>query len=75
MKGLNPNVVTNSLDDYADRIRKSGVEKIAVKAGVKPAIVRRFLNDIMASKNSDIKKIKDAFNALDAPPAEPKPAA
>ena len=64
MKGLNPNIVTNSLDDYADKIRALGVEKVAAEAGVKPTIVRRFLNDIMASKNSDIKKIKDAVNTL-----------
>lgn len=71
MKGLNPNVVTNSLDAYADRIRKIGVESVAKKAGVKPAIVRRFLTDVMSSKNSDVKKIKDAVNALDASsPAE-----
>lgn len=69
MKGLNPNVVTNSLDDYADKIRTLGVEAVAKKAGVKPTIVRRFLNDVMASKNSDIKKIKDAVNAMTAPPA------
>jgi hypothetical protein len=66
MKGLNPNIVTNSLDDYADKIRTLGVEKVAAAAGVKPTIVRRFLNDIMASKNSDIKKIKDAVNTLSA---------
>ena len=66
MKGLNPNIVTNSLDDYADKIRAFGVEKVAAAAGVKPTIVRRFLNDIMASKNSDIKKIKDAVNTLSA---------
>jgi putative component of toxin-antitoxin plasmid stabilization module len=64
MKGLNPNIITNSLDDYADRIRQLGVEKVAAKAGVKPTIVRRFLNDVMASKNSDIKKIKDAVNEM-----------
>jgi hypothetical protein len=64
MKGLNPNVVTNSLDDYADQVRSLGVEKVAAKAGVKPAIVRRFLNDVMASKNADIKKIKDAVNSM-----------
>jgi hypothetical protein len=63
MKGLNPNVVTNSLD-YADQVRSLGVEKVAAKAGVKPAIVRRFLNDVMASKNADIKKIKDAVNSM-----------
>jgi hypothetical protein len=66
MKGLNPNIITNSLDDYADKIRTLGVEKVAAAAGVKPTIVRRFLNDIMASKNSDIKKIKDAVNTLSA---------
>jgi hypothetical protein len=69
MKGLNPNIVTNSLDDYADRIRQLGVEKVAAKAGVKPTIVRRFLNDVMASKNSDIKKIKDAVNEMTTPPS------
>ena len=66
MKGLNPNVITDSLDDYAVKIRALGVEKVAAEAGVKPTIVRRFLNDIMASKNSDIKKIKDAVNTLTA---------
>jgi len=66
MKGLNPNIITNSLDDYADKIRTLGVEKVAAAAGVKPTIVRRFLNDVMASKNSDIKKIKDAVNTLSA---------
>ena len=66
MKGLNPNVITDSLDDYAVKIRALGVEKVAAEAGVKPTIVRRFLNDIMASKNSDIKKIKDAVNTLSA---------
>ena len=69
MKGLNPNIVTNSLDDYADRIRQLGAEKVAAKAGVKPTIVRRFLNDVMASKNSDIKKIKDAVNEMTTPPS------
>jgi hypothetical protein len=69
MKGLNPNIVTNSLDDYADKIRTLGVEAVAKKAGVKPTIVRRFLNDVMASKNSDIKKIKDAVNEMSTPPA------
>jgi hypothetical protein len=69
MKGLNPNIITNSLDDYADRIRQLGVEKVAAKAGVKPTIVRRFLNDVMASKNSDIKKIKDAVNEMTTPPS------
>lgn len=69
MKGLNPNIVTNSLDDYADRIRQLGVEKVAAKAGIKPTIVRRFLNDVMASKNSDIKKIKDAVNEMTTPPS------
>ena len=66
MKGLNPNVITDSLDDYAVKIRALGVEKVAAEAGVKPTIVRRFLNDVMASKNSDIKKIKDAVNTLSA---------
>ena len=66
MKGLNPNVITDSLDDYAVKIRALGVEKVAAEAGVKPTIVRRFLNDVMASKNSDIKKIKDAVNTLTA---------
>lgn len=69
MKGLNPNIVTNSLDDYADRIRQLGVEKVAAKAGIKPTIVRRFLNDVMASKNSDIKKIKDAVNEMTTSPS------
>lgn len=74
MKGINPSIVTDSLAEYAAKIKKFGVEAVAKKAGVKPAIVKRFINDVMASKNSDIKKIKDAVNSLDAPPAEPTPA-
>ena len=66
MKGLNPHIITDSLDDYAAKIRALGVEKVAAEAGIKPTIVRRFLNDVMSSKNSDIKKIKDAVNTLTA---------
>lgn len=73
-KELNPGAVVDSLFAYAEHIRKIGVEKVAERAGVQARVVRKFLNDIMASKNSDIKKIKDAVNSLDAPPAEPTPA-
>jgi len=65
MKGINPAIVTDSLGEYAAKIAKLGIENVAKKAGVKPAIVRRFINDVMSSKNSDIKKIKDAVNELE----------
>lgn len=63
-KELNAGSVIDSMFVYAEHIRKIGVEKVAEKAGVQARVVRKFLNDMMSSKNSDIKKIKDAVNAL-----------
>jgi hypothetical protein len=54
----------------AENIRKLGVEKVAEAAGVQARVVRKFLNDMMASKNSDIKKIKDGVNKLLNPTEE-----
>ena len=63
-KELNAGVVVDSMFAIAENIRKLGVEKVAAAAGVQARVVRKFLNDMMASKNSDIKKIKDGVNKL-----------
>ena len=63
-KELNAGAIVDSMFSYAEHIRKLGVEKVAEAAGVQARVVRKFLNDVMASKNSDIKKIKDAVNSL-----------
>ncbi len=63
-KELNAGVIVDSMFAVAENIRKLGVEKVAEAAGVQARVVRKFLNDMMASKNSDIKKIKDGVNKL-----------
>lgn len=63
-KELNAGAIVDSMFSYAEHIRKFGVEKVAEAAGVQARVVRKFLNDMMASKNSDIKKIKDGVNSL-----------
>lgn len=69
-KELNAGVVVDSMFAVAENIRKLGVEKVAEAAGVQARVVRKFLNDMMASKNSDIKKIKDGVNKLLNPTEE-----
>lgn len=70
-KELNAGVVIDSMFAIAENVRKLGVEKVAEAAGVQARVVRKFLNDMMASKNSDIKKIRDAVVALTAPAEAP----
>ena len=70
-KELNAGVVVDSMFAYAEHIRKIGVEKVAQAAGVQARVVRKFLNDMMASKNSDIKKIKDGVNSILAQTQKP----
>ncbi len=69
-KELNAGVIVDSMFAVAENIRKLGVEKVAEAAGVQARVVRKFLNDMMASKNSDIKKIKDGVNKLLNPTEE-----
>lgn len=54
----------DALHDVGVAITKLGVERVAEHAGVKPGIVRKFLRDVMQSKNSDIRKICSSVKAL-----------
>ena len=53
-----------ALEVIADQIAELGVDKVATAAGVEARIVRKFVRDVMASKNSDIRKITNAVREL-----------
>ena len=53
-----------ALEKIADAIIELGVDKVAQTAGVPERVVRKFVRDVMASKNSDIRKITGAVKAL-----------
>jgi hypothetical protein len=53
-----------ALEKIAEAIVEIGVDKVAQTAGVPERIVRKFVRDVMASKNSDIRKITGAVKAL-----------
>lgn len=53
-----------ALEVIADQIAELGVDKVATAAGVEARIVRKFVRDVMASKNSDIRKIANAVREL-----------
>jgi hypothetical protein len=56
-----------ALERVADDITEIGVSRVAEKANVPERVVRKFIRDIMSSKNSDIRKIADAVKALKVP--------
>lgn len=55
-----------ALEKIAESITEIGVAKVAQTAGVPERIVRKFVRDVMASKNSDIRKITGAVKELTA---------
>lgn len=57
--------VLDSMGELGDRIKAIGIEKIAEAAGIKPRVVKKFISDPMASKNSEIAKIRKAVEALE----------
>lgn len=63
--GVNARNLVESLNDLGVKVRELGVEKVAAQAGVKPAIVKKFVADAMQSKNSDIRKIRNAVAAIE----------
>lgn len=58
--------VLESFQELGAEVKKLTIEKVAEQAGLKPRIVKKFCTDPMMSKNSDIKKIRDAVAALKA---------
>lgn len=53
-----------TMQEVAERVVELGISKVAEKAGLTERIVRKFTVDVMASKNSDIAKIKAAIKEL-----------
>lgn len=62
-----PHYVDKALEEMRElgaEVKKIGIEKIAEKAGIRPSIVKKFTVDPMVSKNTDIRKIRSAVEAL-----------
>jgi len=65
--------VSDKMLDLTGTVRKIGIDKVAEKSGVKRAQVKKFCDNPLQSKNSDIAKIQGAVKLLliDSPlPAE-----
>ena len=48
----------------AEQVTEIGIERVAEQAKLKPTQVRKFVNDVMRSKNSEIRLISAAVAAL-----------
>jgi hypothetical protein len=68
--GVNARNLVESLNDLGVKVRALGVEKVAAQAGLKRAIVNKFVADAMQSKNSDIRKITAAVAVIEAQAVE-----
>lgn len=62
--GVDARDMIEAINDVGSQARSLGIEKVAARAGVKPSIVKKFIADPMKSKNSDVRKIRDAVKAL-----------
>lgn len=62
--GVDARDMIEAINDVGSQARSLGIDKVATRAGVKPSIVKKFIADPMKSKNSDVRKIRDAVKAL-----------
>jgi len=53
-----------TMEEVAEKVIALGIEKVAKQAGLTERIVRKFTVNVMASKNSDIAKIRTAIKEL-----------
>ena len=53
-----------TMEEVAEKVVAIGIEKVAKQAGLTERVVRKFTVNVMASKNSDIAKIKAAIKQL-----------
>ena len=53
-----------TMEEVAETVIALGIEKVAKQAGLTARVVRKFTVNVMASKNSDIAKIKAAVKQL-----------
>lgn len=61
---VNARGLIEALNDIASEARSLGADEVAKRAGVKPSIVRKFIADVMQSKNSDVRKIRNAVTEM-----------
>jgi hypothetical protein len=53
-----------ALEKIGEAVTELGIAQVAEKAGLPERVVRKFVRDVMASKNSDIRKITNAVREL-----------
>jgi hypothetical protein len=53
-----------ALERVAESVTEIGIDRVAEKANLKPTQVRKFVNDVMRSKNSEIRLISAAVAAI-----------
>ena len=53
-----------ALERVAEQVTEIGIDRVAEKANLKPTQVRKFVNDVMRSKNSEIRLISAAVAAI-----------
>jgi hypothetical protein len=56
--------VSDKMLDLTGTVRKLGIDKVAAKSGVKPSQVKKFCDNPLQSKNSDITKIQSAVKSM-----------
>ena len=56
--------VSDKMLDLTGTVRKLGIDKVAEKSGVKRSQVKKFCDNPLQSKNSDIAKIQGAVKQL-----------
>jgi len=54
-----------ALERVAETVEQLGIERVAEKANLKPRQVKKFVTDVMTSKNSEIRLISAAVKALE----------
>lgn len=62
--GVDARDMIEAINDVGVQARALGIPKVAERAGVKPSIVKKFIADPMKSKNSDVRKIRDAVKEM-----------
>lgn len=64
--GVDARDLIEAINDVGVQARALGIPKVAERAGVKPSIVKKFISDPMKSKNSDVRKIREAVKEMTA---------
>jgi hypothetical protein len=54
----------NALQQIAELVLELGIDEVAKQANLKPRQVRKFVNDVLTSKNSEIRLISAAVASM-----------